>query len=114
MIKRPHYIDVKYYDEKLPRVMSRLGIDTYYPYHDSEGGFIQFTYKKEHYKFDNSIDKAKNRNIELENGDAAFIQLVLALEDLARLVERGIYDLQSWIEGMKMLPAPKDKIFLDC
>jgi DnaJ-class molecular chaperone len=26
------------------------------------------------------------------------------LEDLARIAERGIYDLQAWVEGMKYLP----------
>lgn len=108
MIKRPRYVEVKRYEEKLPRVMNRLGVDKYYHYYDSEGGTIKFIYKKETYIFEHNIDKAKARDIELENGDAAFIQLVLALEDLARLVERGIYDLQSWIEGMKMLPAPKE------
>jgi hypothetical protein len=27
----------------------------------------------------------------------------LALEDLGRMVERGIYDLGTWVEGMKFL-----------
>ncbi|WP_202903128.1 hypothetical protein [Paenibacillus gorillae] len=30
---------------------------------------------------------------------------MLALEDLARLAERGIYKLQTWIEGMRYLPT---------
>lgn len=36
-----------------------------------------------------------------------FAQLVMTLEDIARMTERGIYELQSWIEGMKALPAPR-------
>lgn len=27
-------------------------------------------------------------------------------EDLARMVERGIYDLSTWVAGMKFLPEP--------
>lgn len=33
-----------------------------------------------------------------------FAQVVLALEDLVRMVERGIYDLPRWVAGMKYLP----------
>ena len=38
-----------------------------------------------------------------------FAQLVKTLEDIARMVERGIYDLSTWIEGMKTLPSKKNK-----
>lgn len=88
--------------------MKRLGVDDYIYKYDPEGwGWIEFVYKKEKYKFEHSVGKARAKNIDLQNGEDAFIQLVLAIEDLARLAERGIYDLQSWIEGLKMLPVPK-------
>ena len=44
----------------------------------------------------------------MKYGSDAFAQLVLSLEDLARMVERGIYDLSVWVAGMKYLPAPKE------
>ena|SRR5690606_15929118 len=37
-------------------------------------------------------------------GSDCFAQVVLALEDLARIVERGIYDLSTWVSGLKALP----------
>lgn len=46
----------------------------------------------------------KSRGINLKYGSDAFAQIVLSLEDLARMVERGIYDLQTWVAGMKYLP----------
>ncbi|SHF53777.1 hypothetical protein SAMN02746089_02114 [Caldanaerobius fijiensis DSM 17918] len=45
--------------------------------------------------------KVKSRGIKLVYGLDAFAQIVLSLEDLARMVERGIYDLQTmgkWYE----------------
>lgn len=44
--------------------------------------------------------------MELQYGSDAFAQVVLALEDLARMVERGIYELSTWVAGMKYLPPP--------
>jgi hypothetical protein len=33
---------------------------------------------------------------------------VLTLEDIARMTERGIYELQTWVAGLKALPTPKE------
>ena len=107
MIKRPHYVEAKRYEDKLKRVMKRLDIYDFKYEYDSNTAWIEFVYKNEKYRFEHGVQKARVRDIELEDGDAAFSQLVLALEDLSRLVERGIYDLQSWIVEMMMLPAPK-------
>ena len=40
--------------------------------------------------------------------------MVLTLEDIARMTERGIYELQTWISGLKALPpsAPLDPCFV--
>ena len=43
--------------------------------------------------------------MEIRYGSDVFAQVVLSLEDLARMVERGIYDLSTWVAGMKYLPA---------
>lgn len=34
--------------------------------------------------------------------------VVLTLEDIARMTERGIYELSTWVAGLKALPKPKD------
>lgn len=73
---------------------------------DRYGCYVEFRYKGELYRFDHSIEKAKARGVELRYGSDAFAQVVLALEDLARMVERGIYELSTWVAGMKYLPPP--------
>lgn len=92
------------YEQKLSRVMERLGINDYNYNFDRFGCWVEFRYKNELYRFDHSIEKAKARGVELRYGSDAFAQVVLALEDLARMVERGIYELSTWVAGMKYLP----------
>lgn len=72
--------------------------------YDRHGSWVEFRYKGSLYRFDHSVEKAKARGVNLSFGSDAFAQIVLALEDLARMVERGIYDLQTWVSGMKYLP----------
>ena len=67
-----------------------------------------YGYRGEGYRFDHSIQKASQRGMKLGTGTDCFAQLVFSLEDLARMVERGIYDLGTWIVGMKALPVPPD------
>jgi hypothetical protein len=92
------------YEKKLERVMERLDIKDFNYNYDRFGSWVEFRYKGELYRFDHSIEKAKARGVNLKYGSDAFAQIVLALEDLARMVERGIYDLQTWVSGMKFLP----------
>lgn len=94
------------YERKLERVMERLGVESYNFNWDRWGCWIEFRIKGELYRFEHSIEKARARGIELRYGSDAFAQVVLALEDLARMVERGIYELQTWVAGMKYLPPP--------
>ena len=44
--------------------------------------------------------------IKMAYGSDCFAQIVLSLEDLARMAERGIYELQTWLSGMQYLPPP--------
>jgi hypothetical protein len=98
------YADASTYEAKLNRVMERLGIKEFNYDFSRHGAWVEFRYKGELYRFDHSVEKAKSRGIKLTYGSDAFAQIVLALEDLARMVERGIYDLQTWVSGMKYLP----------
>lgn len=94
------------YERKIPTIMSRLKVKEYNFGRDRFGCFIEFRYKGDLYRFEHSVEKAARRGIRLDYGSDAFAQLVLALEDLARMVERGIYDLSTWVSGMKYLPPP--------
>jgi hypothetical protein len=86
--------------------MERLGADEFNYNFDRFGCYVEFRYRNDLYRFDHSVDKAKARGVDLRYGSDAFAQVVLALEDLARMVERGIYELSTWVAGMKYLPPP--------
>lgn len=92
------------YEKKLETVMNRFEVDKYdYDYTRREA-WVEFWYKGQHYRFEHSVDKAAAHGQPLSYGSDAFCQIVLSLEDLARASNRGIYDLQTWVEGMKALP----------
>ena len=94
------------YEKKLERVIARLKAEKFNFNYDRQGSaWVEFRYKGNAYRFDHSIEKAKSHGIILKNSSDAFAQIVLSLEDLARMVERGIYDLQIWVSGMKFLNA---------
>lgn len=105
-MSKKQYGPANQYEQKLEKVMERLGVDEYNWNWDRHGCWIEFRYRGELYRFDHSVDKAKARGVELRYGSDAFAQVVLALEDLARMVERGIYELSTWVAGMKYLPPP--------
>jgi hypothetical protein len=96
------------YEKKLDKVMERLGAESFNFNWDRWSCFVEFRYKDELYRFDHSVEKAKARGVDLRYGSDVFAQVVLALEDLARMVERGIYELSTWVAGMKYLPPPAE------
>jgi hypothetical protein len=69
---------------------------------------VELFYKGQQYRFEHSIENAKKHGQEVRYGSDVFAQVVLSLEDIARMTERGIYELQTWIAGMKALPPPKN------
>ena len=56
-------------------------------------------------EFEDSTENAKSHGQNIRYGSDVFAQVVLTLEDIARMTERGIYELQTWICGLKSLPA---------
>lgn len=106
MAAKKQYADPDFYERKLDNVMARFGVETYNWDFSRSGGWVEFVYKGQLYRFENSVQNARDHGFNLNYGSDAFAQLVLALEDLARIVERGIYDLSNWIAGMKALPTP--------
>lgn len=106
MAAKPQYASLEFYEKKLGKVMARFGIeaDKYDWDCNRTGCWIEFYYKGNLYRFEHSVQNANAHGHNLSYGSDAFAQVVLALEDLARLVDRGIYDLQDWVAGMKSLP----------
>lgn len=102
---RKQYADPNFYERKLKKIMERFGATEYDWNYDRHGGWVRFVYKDQAYLFEHSVENAKAHGTNLAYGSDAFAQIVLALEDLCRIVDRGIYDLQSWVAGMKALPA---------
>ena len=102
------YENPDFYERKLAKVMGRFGVDEAdYDYNfDRHGCWVQFRLNGELYRFDHSIEKAKSRDVKLTYGSDAFAQVVMALEKLVWMIELGIYDLQTWVAGMRFLPPP--------
>jgi len=95
------------YEAKLEKVMGRLGVESYnYDWSRFEC-WVSFVYKGQPYRFAHSVENAKAHGVDIRYGSDVFAQVVLSLEDLARMVERGIYDLDTWVSGMKYLPEAK-------
>ena len=99
------YAEPAAYEAKLEKVMARLGVEQY----DYDGSrfecWVSFTYKGQPYRFSHSVTNAKAHGVNIKYGSDVCAQVVLSLEDRARMVERGIYDLSTWVAGMKYLPA---------
>ena len=101
------YASPEAYEAKLEKVMARLNVESFdYDWSRLEC-WVSFIYKGQHYKFSHSMENAKAHGVNVKYGSDLFAQVVLSLEDLARMVERGIYDLSTWAAGMQYLPPPK-------
>ncbi len=101
------YAEPAAYEAKLEKVMARLGVEQYdYDWSRFEC-WVSFVYKGQAYRFQHSVENAKAHGVNIRYGSDVFAQVVLSLEDLARMVERGIYDLSTWAAGMKYLPEAK-------
>ena len=106
-----HYADPGEYEQKLRRVMERFGSVTGLNWnYDRHGAWVEFRRGGQYYRLEQTVQKsqASKADVRLHFGSDCFCQIVLALEDLARLKERGIYDLQVWIAGLRALPAGDD------
>ena len=100
------YAEPATYEAKLEKVMGRLGVEQYdYGWSRFEC-WVSFVYKGQPYRFSHSVENARAHGVDIRYGSDVFAQVVLSLEDLARMVERGIYDLSTWVAGMKYLPQP--------
>lgn len=92
------------YIKKLKNVMERLGIEKYEYNWDRFGAWVEFMYKGRAYKFEDSIQNAAKHGQKISYVSDIFARVVLSLEDLARMKDRGIYDLSTLLAGFPALP----------
>lgn len=105
-----HYGPREPYEEKLARVMRRFEIrDGDWDWNaDRHGAQIWFTYRDKPYTFSLTVAETSARKVkEARTGSDCFAVLVLTLEDLARMAQRGVYELSTWLAGLEALPSPR-------
>ncbi len=107
MASRKKYAYPITYERKLEILEERMGLDGIYYNFDRHGAWVEFRYKGELYRFDHTVESAQAHDQDINYGSDFFAQVVLAIEDLARITSRGIYDLSTWVAGLKFLPAPE-------
>lgn len=112
MAATKQYASPEKYEHKLELVMKRMGAEDCNYDFSRHGAWVEFRLKGQLYRFDHTKEKAAALGIKLNYGSDCFAQIVLSLEDLARMSERGIYELQTWLSGLKYLPPPE--IVPDC
>lgn len=101
------YKDAATYESKLERVMERLGVNKFDYNWDRYSCYVEFWYEGQLYRFNHSVENAQKNGVNVKYGSDVFAQVVLTLEDLARMTERGIYKLSTWVAGLKALPSSK-------
>ena len=93
------------YLKKLKTVMNRLGIENYNLTQDLSGAWVEFIYHSRAYKFEDSFQNAAKHGQKVSYVSDIIARIVLSLEDLARMKERGIYDLDTLLAGFPALPT---------
>lgn len=110
-MKRSSYTgSVEEWGRKVDRVASRLQVSAQWGVERGRG-WVRFTYGGTEYVLEQTVDKARQQGIELPTMRDCLAQAVLTFEDLARMAERGIYDLGVLAAGMKALPPPLPATF---
>lgn len=90
---------------KIERAATRLGVPVEWDVHRG-GAWLRFSYRGADYVLEQTQTKAREAGIELPTMRDCLAQVALTLEDLARMTERGIYELGVLAAGLKALPAP--------
>lgn len=93
------------YIKKLKMVMERLGAEKYEYNWDRFGSYVEFLYHGRAYKFADSLENATKHGQKISYVSDTFARVVLSLEDIARMKDRGIYDLDTILAGFPALPV---------
>ncbi|TDL32679.1 hypothetical protein E2R51_08335 [Jeotgalibacillus sp. S-D1] len=101
LFKRMPHSEQSMCEKKLTIVMKQLKIDYFNFNWDRNSCYIEFNYHDSSYKLMHSIEKARKRGVVLRNGLECLIELTSSLEDLCVIIDRGTYNFETWIAGMK-------------
>ncbi|CDQ20668.1 hypothetical protein SAMN05192559_10559 [Halobacillus karajensis] len=96
-------------EKRLVNVIKRFKVDDFNFNWDRNSCYVEFTYQGEGYCLEHSVDKAREKGIILRNGLDCLNELTQSLEDLGMIIDRGMYDFDKWITGMKQSPSPSTK-----
>lgn len=100
------------YKKRLAAAMRQAGVTEYSFDYSTSGAWVQFTYGSQQYRLEHSVDGATSNGQPILTGSDAFCQIVLTLEDLVHAADRGVRNLQTWVEGIKDISWPD--VFPDC
>lgn len=65
------YAEAGYYEGKLARVMERFSVQEFDYNFDRHGAWIEFRYKGELYRFDHTVEKAKQHGVNISYGSVS-------------------------------------------
>ncbi|ASF39031.1 hypothetical protein CEH05_07850 [Halobacillus halophilus] len=105
LLKLMPYKEQGMVETNLVNVMKRLKIEDFTFNWDRSSCYVEFSYKEEPYKLEHSMEKARKQGIILKNGMDCLIELTQSLEDLCVIIDRGTYNFETWISGMKQQEA---------
>ncbi|WP_428910032.1 hypothetical protein [Niallia sp. Krafla_26] len=89
-------------EKRVKNVMTRLKIENFHFNWDRDSCFIEFDYQEQSYKMEHSVLKANEKGVyHVKNGLDCLMELVLTLEDLCKIIERGTYTLEYWVSSME-------------
>ena len=93
--------------KKLERAMERLGaieLDYGQTFGNNDSmAWVQFRYKGQIYRFEYSRTKAAYYNKSVPDEKDLMIAIIYAIQDLAKIAERGVFDFGLLIQGFKHL-----------
>ena len=88
-------------EKRVKNVMTRLKIEDFHYNWDRNSCFIEFNYQEQSYRMEHSALKANEKGVYyVKNGLDCLMELVLTLEDLCKIIERGTYTLEYWVASM--------------
>lgn len=91
------------YTKRLAGVMAKLEADEYSFDYTGHTAWVEFSYKGQSYRMEHSVSSALVNGNPIRDGMEALCQIVLALEDVGQSPDRGVDDMQSWVEGLRDL-----------
>ncbi|MBB6451227.1 hypothetical protein HNR44_003221 [Geomicrobium halophilum] len=110
MLKWMPYKNQYMCERKLMKIMERLKIDDFNFNWDRNSCFIEIRYQEKSYRMEHSVQQAKKKGILLKNGLDCLVELIHSLEDLCEIIDRGTYNLETWISGMNQSSSVEEEM----